>query len=98
MEHRSDFTTCLGRPRGSTGGVDAKQSSPHDARTLFRRGWANKALGKLVEAAADFEAARLMEPSDPSLSVDYRNIFEIELVVVDDIESVTQSPALFHKW
>ncbi|CAM9808368.1 unnamed protein product, partial [Ectocarpus fasciculatus] len=55
--------------------------SPQQAHTLFRRGWANKALGNLEEAAADFEAARLL---NPHLSVNYRNAFDTELVVVDD--------------
>ncbi|CAM9852486.1 unnamed protein product [Scytosiphon promiscuus] len=75
-----------------------KSGSPQDARTLFRRGWANKALGDLAAAAADFEAARLLEPLHPHLSVDYRNIFGTELVVVDDDEHFTQAPAFFHSW
>ena len=108
---RSDFTTCLAlsrqqqipaatasdSPRHTTGEC-RPESSSHDARTLFQRGWANKALGCLDQAAADFEAARRLEPLHPHLSVDYRNIFDTELVVVDDIEPLTQSPALFHSW
>ena len=82
---------------GGTAGCTGPGSS-HVARTLFRRGWANKALGCLEEAAADFEAARRLEPLHPHLSVDYRNIFDTELVVIDDIEPLTQAPALFHSW
>lgn len=104
---RSDFTICLSwsrRPKPATAydspGDEAgcRPGSSHDARTLFQRGWANKALGCLDQAAADFEAARLLEPLHPHLSVDYRNIFDTELVVIDDIEPLTQAPALFHSW
>lgn len=106
---RSDFTICLALSRQQTPAATASDDSPrdtagcgpgssHDARTLFQRGWANKALGCLEQAAADFEAARRLEPLHPHLSVDYRNIFDTELVVVDDIEPLTQAPALFHSW
>ncbi|CBN78486.1 conserved unknown protein [Ectocarpus siliculosus] len=80
---------------------DTKTEGPTDlgsslqAHTLFRRGWANKAMGNLEEAAADFEAARLL---NPHLSVNYRNAFDTELVVVDDGKPFTQPPALFHSW
>lgn len=105
---RSDFTTCLALSRQQTPATAGDNSprdtagcgsgSPRDARTLFQRGWANKALGCLDQAAADFEAARRLEPLHPYLSVDYRNIFDTEQVVVDDIEPLTQAPALFHSW
>lgn len=101
---RCDFTACLGGTenkhhlsRNATVGC-GPGSPQQDARTLFRRGWANKALGDLDHAAADFEAARRLEPLHPHLSVDYRNIFDTELVVVDDVEPLTQAPALFHSW
>ncbi len=107
---RADFTACLERfgpqtptnaGRGPLPGGTAECQGPgssHVARTLFRRGWAHKALGCLEQAAADFEAARRLEPLHPHLSVDYRNIFDTELVVIDDIEPLTQAPALFHSW
>lgn len=110
---RSDFTVCLARSKQQTLAASGESSgdnvgsgdnagcgpgSSHVARTFFQRGWANKALGCLDQAAADFEAARRLEPFHPHLSVDYRNIFDTELVVIDDMEPVTQAPALFHSW
>lgn len=93
---RSDFTACLEQSRVDGDGTTCNAS--HDARTLFRRGWANKALGDLELAAADFETARLLEPLHPHLSLDYRNIFDTELIAIEDIEPLAQAPALFHSW
>lgn len=105
---RYDFTACLAGAESQdhyplpTSNATAAGCGPgppqKDARTLFRRGWANKAVGDLDQAAADFEAARRLEPFHPHLSVDYRNIFDTELVEVDDVEPLTQAPALFHSW
>lgn len=95
---RSDFTACLALPPQLSGDDVTVAPSASDARTLFRRAWANKSLGDLTQAGADFESARLLEPLHPYLSVDYRNIFDTELVVIDDEEPFVQTPAVFHRW
>lgn len=97
MESRLDFTDCLTQEKHTNNGASSRESS-QNARTLFLRGWANKALGDLSQAAADFESARLLEPLDPHLSVNYRNIFDTELVMPEDDEPLIQTPALFHSW
>lgn len=86
---RDDFTASLGLTRRAGDGVDC-------AQTLFRRGWASKALGNLNEAAADFEAAKSMEPSNPHFYLDYRDIHDVELIDIDDGAPYLQRPLLLH--
>jgi len=65
-----DFTTVL----------DAR---PRFANARFRRAFSYKSLGKFEEAAKDFEDARLQQPHNPRLVVNYlqmRDCPYIELV------------------
>jgi tetratricopeptide (TPR) repeat protein len=48
--------------------------NPNNAHAYFRRGFAYKALGKLTDAAADFESAKSLDPTNPRLVVKYKEL------------------------
>ncbi len=55
-------------------------SNPKNAHAHFRRGFAHKALGRLVEAAADIEAAKLLEPENARLMVNYKDLHDVVVI------------------
>jgi tetratricopeptide (TPR) repeat protein len=47
---------------------------PNNAWAFFRRAWSYKAVGKYLEAGADFEEAKKLRWDDPNFSIDYKRI------------------------
>lgn len=68
-EARDDFTRVL-------------QQNPHNAHAYFRRGFCFKALGQLREAAADLETAKLLDPTNLQLVVNYKELKDTECVIL----------------
>lgn len=60
------------------------QHNPNNAHACFRRGFAHKALGNLAAAAADFETAKLLDPTNLQLVVNYRELGDTECVILCD--------------
>uniref|UniRef100_K3WGC9 Uncharacterized protein n=1 Tax=Globisporangium ultimum (strain ATCC 200006 / CBS 805.95 / DAOM BR144) TaxID=431595 RepID=K3WGC9_GLOUD len=56
--------------------------NPNNAHAYFRRGFAHKSLGNLQGAASDFETAKLLDPTNLQLVVNYREIKDTECVVL----------------
>ena len=55
---------------------------PRNAHAYFRRGFAFKSLRRYEDAAADFEAARRLQPDNPHLVVNYSQIHDIHVIVL----------------
>lgn len=51
-----------------------------NARAIFRRAFSFKALGRFEEAARDFEAARELEPDNPSMIINYRKVYDVSCI------------------
>lgn len=68
-EARDDFTRVV-------------QQNPHNAHAYFRRGFCFKALGQLREAAADLETAKLLDPTNLQLVVNYKELKDTECVIL----------------
>ncbi|TMW56392.1 hypothetical protein Poli38472_006402 [Pythium oligandrum] len=56
--------------------------NPNNAHAYFRRGFALKALGRVREAASDIETAKLLDPSNPRLVVNYNEIKDTECIIL----------------
>ena len=57
---------------------------PRNAHAYFRRGFANKSIGNFERAAEDFERAKALDPTNPSLAINYRNIGDVECIILCD--------------
>ena len=60
------------------------EKDPRNARAYFRRAFAYKSLLDYDRAAADFQRASEIEPTNPDLIVNYRNLHETDVVVLCD--------------
>lgn len=58
------------------------QHNPNNAHAYFRRGFAHKSLGHLPEAASDFETAKLLDPTNLQLVINYKEIRDTECVIL----------------
>lgn len=56
--------------------------SPKIAHAYFRRAFSYKALGKFDLAAEDFEKAKIIDPLDPSLVVNYSKLDKIDIIIL----------------
>ena len=57
---------------------------PLNAHAFFRRAFAYKATGDYEKAADDFETAKLMDPTNPDLVVNYTTVHDAECIVLCD--------------
>ncbi|KDO27826.1 hypothetical protein SPRG_07099 [Saprolegnia parasitica CBS 223.65] len=58
------------------------QGNPTNAHAAFRRGFAFKALGRHAEAAADIQKARLLDPTNPRLMVNFKELHGTDCIVL----------------
>ncbi|RHY26514.1 hypothetical protein DYB32_007540 [Aphanomyces invadans] len=56
--------------------------NPTNAHAHFRRAFAFKSVGRVAEAAADIETAKLLDPTNPHLMVNYKNLHDTECIVL----------------
>ncbi|OQS06804.1 hypothetical protein THRCLA_01162 [Thraustotheca clavata] len=56
--------------------------NPTNAHALFRRGFAFKAIGKHVDAAQDLQKAKQLDPHDPLLMVNFKDLHDTECIVL----------------
>ena len=56
--------------------------NPRNAHAFFRRGFAWKALGDYDNAADDMETAKILDPDNPHLKVNYNQIHDVETMVL----------------
>ncbi|OQR90139.1 hypothetical protein ACHHYP_05782 [Achlya hypogyna] len=69
LEAVADFTTVI-------------DGNPTNAHAHFRRGFAYKALGRHEEAAADLHKARLLDPTNPRLMVNFKELHGTDCIVL----------------
>lgn len=55
---------------------------PTNAHAYFRRGFAHKALGDVKAAAHDLQTARLLDPNNLQLVVNYKELRDVECIVL----------------
>nr|KAE8947250.1 hypothetical protein PF009_g3167 [Phytophthora fragariae] len=55
---------------------------PTNAHAYFRRGFAHKALGDFNAAAHDLQTARLLDPNNLQLVVNYKELRDVECIVL----------------
>eukprot|EP00644_Phytophthora_capsici_P010541 jgi/Phyca11/116364/e_gw1.30.564.1 len=55
---------------------------PTNAHAYFRRGFAHKALGDVKAAAHDLQTARLLDPNNLQLVVNYKELGDVECIVL----------------
>ncbi|KAK1945134.1 TPR repeat-containing protein [Phytophthora citrophthora] len=55
---------------------------PTNAHAYFRRGFAQKALGDFKAAAHDLQTARLLDPNNLQLVVNYKELRDVECIVL----------------
>lgn len=55
---------------------------PTNAHAYFRRGFAHKALGDFKAAASDLQTARLLDPNNLQLVVNYKELRDVECIVL----------------
>ncbi|KAL4144470.1 hypothetical protein PRNP1_013602 [Phytophthora ramorum] len=55
---------------------------PTNAHAYFRRGFASKALGDFSAAAHDLQTARLLDPNNLQLVVNYKELRDVECIVL----------------
>lgn len=70
-ESISDFTAVI-------------MHNPRNAHAYFRRAFAQKSIRQYEQSAEDFERAKELDPSNPDLIVNYRQIHETEVIVLCD--------------
>jgi Flp pilus assembly protein TadD len=58
------------------------QRNPNNAHAYFRRGFAYKAIGELTLAASDIQTARLLDPHNDKLVVNFKEISDIECIII----------------
>ena len=57
---------------------------PKNAHAYFGRAFAFKALKKYIESASDFEYAKLLEPKNPKLIINYQRIYIVNYIKLCD--------------
>ena len=60
------------------------ERNPRNAHAYFRRAFVHKSMRNFERAAEDFERARALDPNNPSLAINYRNIGEVEVIILCD--------------
>ncbi|ETN10162.1 hypothetical protein PPTG_10867 [Phytophthora nicotianae INRA-310] len=58
------------------------KKQPTNAHAYFRRGFAHKALGNFKAAAHDLQTARLLDPNNLQLVVNYKELRDVECIVL----------------
>jgi tetratricopeptide (TPR) repeat protein len=58
--------------------------NPRNAHAMFRRAFAYKSVKEYDRAAEDFEKAKELDPENPHLAVNYRNLYDVECIVLCD--------------
>jgi tetratricopeptide (TPR) repeat protein len=58
--------------------------NPRNAHAHFRRAFAYKSVKEYDRAAEDFEKAKELDPENPHLSVNYRNLYDVECILLCD--------------
>ncbi|RHY00407.1 hypothetical protein DYB36_010864 [Aphanomyces astaci] len=56
--------------------------NPTNAHAHFRRAFAYKGVGLLQESAADIETAKLLDPTNPQLMVNYKALHDTECIIL----------------
>ena len=75
----------LGRLNDSIADFDCVIERNHkNAHAYFRRAFCHKAAGSYDRAAEDFERARALDPNNPALAINYRNIGDVECIILVD--------------
>lgn len=57
-------------------------ANPNNAHAYFRRGFLHKTFGNLSLAADDFETAKMLDPENPNLLVQYKMLHDTECIVL----------------
>ena len=60
------------------------ERNPRNAHAYFRRAFVHKSMSNFDRAAEDFERARALDPNNPALAISYRNIGQIEVIILCD--------------
>ena len=58
--------------------------NPRNAHAYFRRAFAYKSIKEYELAAEDFERAKELDPENPHLAINYRNLYDVECIVLCD--------------
>jgi tetratricopeptide (TPR) repeat protein len=58
--------------------------NPRNAHAYFRRAFAYKSMREYEMAAEDFERAKELDPENPNLAINYRNLYDVECIVLCD--------------
>ncbi len=58
--------------------------NPRNAHAYFRRAFAYKSVKEFEMAAEDFERAKELDPENPHLAINYRNLYDVECIVLCD--------------
>jgi Flp pilus assembly protein TadD len=53
---------------------------PLNAAVFFRRAFALKSIRRFEDAAADFERAKKLDPTNPHFLVNYKKIYDVEYI------------------
>ena len=82
---RAKALQLCGRLEESLADIDRViERKPRNAHAYFRRAFAHKSMGNFDRAAEDFERARALDPNNPALAISYRNIGQIEVIILCD--------------
>ena len=60
------------------------ERNPRNAHAYFRRAFVHKSMSNFDRAAEDFERSRALDPNNPALAISYRNIGQIEVIILCD--------------
>ena len=55
---------------------------PNNSHAYFGRAFTHKALKDFYHAAEDFDKARELEPANPKLIVNYKQVYEIRFIKI----------------
>ena len=58
------------------------KKNPKNAHAFFRRAFSLKALKRYPEAADDFERAKILDPMNPKLVVNYKQLKNVDCIVL----------------
>ena len=58
------------------------KKNPKNAHAYFRRAFSLKALKRYPEAAEDFESAKNLDPMNPKLVVNYKQLKNVSCIVL----------------